>query len=62
VQRSTKASIKAYDENGKPFSMVKGGLIAQIFQHEIEHLDGILFTDHAKELKEVPPDPEEHEN
>lgn len=53
--RSEKAHITAYDENGKKFSRGASGLLAQIFQHETDHLDGILFIDHAKEVKEEKP-------
>ncbi len=50
--RSMKAMVTAYDENGKKFTRGGSGLLAQIFQHETDHLDGILFIDHAKEIKE----------
>lgn len=53
--RADKARIKAYDENGKAFEYGGSGLIAQIFQHETDHLNGILFIDHATELQEMPP-------
>lgn len=53
--RSEKAHIIAYDENGKKISRGASGLLAQIFQHETDHLKGILFTDHAKEIKEEKP-------
>jgi len=54
--RSKKATIVAYDEKGKKFQRGASGLLAQIFQHETEHLDGILFIDHAKDIKEeLPP-------
>jgi peptide deformylase len=55
VKRSKKASIEAYDENGKKFSRGASGLLAQVFQHETDHLDGILFIDKAKDLAEIPP-------
>ncbi len=48
VERSKKTTIKAYDENGKLFTMGGSGLMAQIFQHEMDHLDGVLFTDKTK--------------
>lgn len=48
VERSKKATIKAHDENGKLFTMGGSGLMAQIFQHEMDHLDGVLFTDKTK--------------
>src|SRR3989338_1958901 len=52
---SKKAMIIAYDENGKRFQRGASGLLAQIFQHETDHLKGVLFTDHAKEIKEELP-------
>ena len=53
--RPTKATITAYDENGKKFTRGASGLLAQIFQHETDHLNGILFIDHAKDIKEEVP-------
>lgn len=53
--RSKKATITAYDENGKKFTRGASGLLAQIFQHETDHLNGILFVDHAKNIKEELP-------
>lgn len=56
THRSKKATVQAYDENGKLFTMGGSGLLAQIFQHETDHLNGVLFIDHAKEIKEeLPP-------
>lgn len=56
VKRSQKTLVKAYDENGKLFTMGGSGLLSQAFQHEIDHLNGILFTDKATGLKEMKPD------
>jgi peptide deformylase len=56
THRHKKASIEAYDEAGKKFKMGGSGLLAQIFQHETDHLNGILFVDHAKEVKEELPE------
>ena len=53
--RSKKAMVTAYDENGKKFQRGASGLLAQIFQHETDHLKGILFIDHAKDIKEELP-------
>ena len=53
--RSKKATITAYDENGKKFTRGASGLLAQIFQHETDHLNGVLFIDHAKDIKEEHP-------
>lgn len=48
--RKERATVHAFDTDGKPFSRGAGGILAQAFQHEIEHLDGILFTDVATTL------------
>ncbi|MEY4440377.1 MAG: hypothetical protein RLY49_3 [Candidatus Parcubacteria bacterium] len=56
TKRSSRATVRAYDEKGKEFEVEGRGLVAQIFQHEIDHLDGVLFIDHAKDLKEVEPE------
>ena len=55
VKRASRVTIEAQDSDGKKFTMNGIGLIAQIFQHEIEHLDGILFIDKAKETFEFKP-------
>lgn len=55
VFRSKKATVTAYDENGKKFIRGASGLLAQIFQHETDHLAGTLFIDKAKDLKEELP-------
>ncbi|MEI6346048.1 MAG: peptide deformylase [bacterium] len=54
VRRASKATIRAYDEHGNAFERGGSGLLAQIFQHEVDHLDGILFTDKAKDVREMP--------
>lgn len=56
VKRATKATVEAYDINGKKFTRSASGLVAQIFQHEVDHLDGILFIEKAKNLKEFKPE------
>ncbi len=55
VKRATKATVTAYDEHGKKFTRGGSGILAQIFQHETDHLDGILFIDKAKEVEELKP-------
>ena len=51
AERHQKASIRAFDEHGKKFTLHASGLLAQIFQHEVDHLNGILFIDHAKNVR-----------
>ncbi len=53
VRRSTRATVEAYDEHGEKFIRQGSGLLAHIFQHETDHLDGILFIDKAKDLHEA---------
>ena len=60
TKRSEKVTVKAYDERGKEFIMEGKGLLAQIFQHEIDHLNGVLFIDHAHDIREM--DTEEKKN
>jgi peptide deformylase len=55
VERAEKVTVTAYDENGKKFVKGGSGLLAQIFQHEIDHLNGILFVDKADDIVEVLP-------
>ncbi len=56
IKRSARATVEAYDENGKKFVRGGSGLLAQIFQHETDHLNGILFIDSAKDIVDVPPE------
>jgi len=55
VSRHEKISIKAFDENDKRVNVGASGLLSQIFQHEIDHLDGILFIDKAENVRDLPP-------
>lgn len=56
VKRSTTATVRAYNEDGHEFVMSGKDLLAQIFQHEIDHLDGILFIDSATDIQDLPPE------
>ncbi len=50
VKRSTRVNIKALDRHGAPVQFRAEGLPARIIQHEIDHLDGVLFIDRAKKV------------
>lgn len=50
VNRHKNATLRALDENGNEFERGAGGLLAQIIQHECDHLDGTLFVDRAKQV------------
>ncbi len=53
VRRSDQVTLKALNEKGEKVERGASGLLAQIFQHEVDHLNGILFIDKAKELWEM---------
>jgi peptide deformylase len=56
VYRSTRVTLEYYNEKGQKKTRGASGILAHIFQHEVDHLNGILFTDKAKDLKEFDPD------
>jgi peptide deformylase len=60
VKRAEKVTVEAYDLAGQKFTRHGEGLLAQIFQHEIDHLDGVLFIDKAQDLEELPPENHHH--
>ncbi len=53
VKRPAKVTVKALDVDGKEFTVDAEGLLAVIFCHEIDHLDGILYKDKAVEYGAV---------
>lgn len=44
VKRYKRITVEALDRHGKPVTVVAEGLFARIIQHEVDHIDGILFT------------------
>jgi peptide deformylase len=50
VERAVSVTVTGIDEDGEPVSVDAEGLLARVFQHEVDHLDGILFIDR------LPPD------
>jgi len=51
VTRPERIVLEAHDEHGKAFRLELEGLVARAVQHEIDHLDGVLFIDHLSPLK-----------
>lgn len=51
VQRAAKVTVRAQDEHGKWFEMDGEELLSRAFQHEIDHLDGVLFIFRMSALK-----------
>ncbi len=56
VKRATSATVRALNADGNEFVMSGRGLLAQIFQHEIDHLNGILFIDKTTAVQDIPPE------
>lgn len=52
VERPNKVTVRAFDRNGKPFTVKAEGFLARAFCHEYDHLDGILYVDKAFDVQE----------
>jgi peptide deformylase len=53
ISRFYSVSVHAFDRHGRPFSFVANELLAFAVQHEVDHLNGILFVDHLSRLKKT---------
>ena len=53
VRRHKKVTCRYFDLNGKKKKLNADGLLARVIQHEINHLDGVLFIDKARDIKQV---------
>ena len=51
IERPAECRIKFVDYNGKEKELKASGLLATCIQHEVDHLDGILFIDYLSKLK-----------
>jgi peptide deformylase len=51
VERATSVSVEGLDANGNPIRVDANDLVARILQHEIDHIDGIMFIDRVSPLK-----------
>ncbi|WP_169392724.1 MULTISPECIES: peptide deformylase [Psychrobacter] len=52
VERPTKVRIEALDENGEALDIEATGLLAVCIQHEMDHLNGVIFVDYLSRLKQ----------
>jgi peptide deformylase len=50
VERAAAVTVKGLNRHGRPITIKAKGWMARIFQHEIDHLDGILFVDRAEKI------------
>lgn len=53
VSRATKCRVRAMDPSGNEIELEGEGLLARAFQHEIDHLNGIVFLDKAKNIRKT---------
>ncbi len=51
IKRAERVTVKGLDRNGKPVQIEGDGLLARALQHEIDHLDGVLFVDRMSSIK-----------
>ena len=61
VRRAQRVVVKGQDRNGNPFTVEAEGYLARAFQHEVDHLNGVLFTDIADEVYKIPPESSEEQ-
>jgi len=53
VTRASSVKVKSLDRNGREQVVKARGLLARVFQHEIDHLEGILFIDRAENVRKM---------
>ncbi len=53
IERAARIVVTAWDANGNPFTLATEGFEAVVIQHEIDHLDGILFIDRVKRARDL---------
>ena len=51
VERPASVRVRALDRDGNQREVLADGLLATVLQHEMDHLDGLLFIDHISKLK-----------
>jgi peptide deformylase len=51
VKRAERVTVKGIDREGNPIALKKEGLDAIVLQHELDHVNGVLFVDHISKLK-----------
>ena len=61
VERSLRITVKALNRRGKGITVEAVGFRARAIQHEIDHLEGVLFTDKATNLRKIKDEEEDEE-
>jgi peptide deformylase len=52
VERAERVKVRAYDQNGNPFTLEAQGLLAVCIQHEMDHMKGKVFLEYLSQLKQ----------
>ncbi|MBE9475227.1 MAG: peptide deformylase [Chloroflexi bacterium] len=53
VERPISVTVKGFNRHGQPLKIKASGWLARIFQHEVDHLDGVLFVDRADKVWQI---------
>jgi len=56
VERLAQVTVRGFSRRGSPIRLRARGWLARIFQHELDHLDGVLFTDRASRVWRIEPE------
>ena len=59
VERYNIVTVKGLDRHGKSFKLKAKGWMARIFQHEIDHINGVLFIDRSEKVWKIEPEEEQ---
>ena len=60
VERAQRITLEAQDPRGEPIKLQAQGWLARVFQHEVDHLNGVLFTDKAERVWKTDEETEEY--
>jgi peptide deformylase len=52
IERAERVKVRAFDQNGNPFTLEAQGLLAVCIQHEMDHLKGKVFVEYLSQLKQ----------
>ena len=53
IKRAESVTVKGRDQDGKEIRIKAEGLLAQVLEHEIDHLNGVLYLDHLESLEQL---------
>ena len=53
VERSVSVTVKGRDQNGREIRIKANGLLAQALEHEIDHINGVLYIDHLESMDKL---------